>query len=224
MAWLQSSLGMIGGYAAMHAGYALPPLVIGLVVSLPVGWIINHAGRARGPVLAFVGALYAIPSLPLLMMLPAILGTRILDPANLEIALSLYAVALTIQCCADAFKAVDPILIESADAIGYGRMRRFLDVELPQAGPVILAGLRVVSVSTISLVTVGSLIGVDSLGLLFVEGYQRAFAFEIVVGVVGTMLIAGLFDLALVAAGRMLMPWTRSGRPSAVVGKEGRVR
>ncbi|RSX57197.1 ABC transporter permease [Bifidobacterium samirii] len=224
MDWLQSSIGAIGAYAAVHAGYAIPPLVIGLAVSLPVGWLVNHAGRVRGPVLALVGALYAIPSLPLLMMLPSILGTRILDPINLETALSLYAVALMIQYCADAFKAVDPTLVEAADAVGYDRVRRFLDVELPQAGPVILAGMRVVSVSTISLVTVGSLIGVDSLGLLFVEGYQRAFTLEIVVGIIGTMLIAGLFDLALVAAGRLLMPWTRIARPAAGADKEGGAR
>lgn len=214
MVWLADNADLIAGYAALHAWYGVPPLVVSLAVAVPAGWLVNRAGRARSTLLALIGALYAIPSLPLLIMLPSLLGTRILDPINLEVALSLYAVALMIQYCADAFASLDVALLDSADAMGFDRLRRFRDVELPKAGPVILAGLRVVSVGTIALVTVGSLIGVPSLGVLFVEGYQRAYPLEIIVGVVGTMLIAAVFDAALVAAGRALMPWTR-GRGAA---------
>jgi osmoprotectant transport system permease protein len=82
-------------------------------------------------------------------------------------------------------------------------------VELPLAGPVLLAGLRVVSVSTVSLVTVGSVIGVNSLGFFFIDGYQRAFFTEVWVGIIGTVLIALVFDMLLVLLGRLLMPWSR---------------
>ncbi|WP_206603414.1 ABC transporter permease [Bifidobacterium catulorum] len=210
MAWLYDNAPVIGGYAAAHAWYSLVPLVVGVVFSVPVGWLVSRAAHGRGMVLAIVGALYAIPSLPLLMVLPSILGTRILDPINLEVALGMYAVALMVQYCVDAFDSVDSTVLQSADAMGFGGFRRFWDVELPQAAPVILAGMRVVSVSTISLITVGSLIGVESLGMLFVEGYQRSFPFEILVGIVGTMGIAAAFDAALVVIGGMLMPWNRA--------------
>jgi osmoprotectant transport system permease protein len=72
-----------------------------------------------------------------------------------------------------------------------------------------LAGVRVVSVSTVSLVSVGSLLGVPSLGNLFLDGYQRSFPTEIVIGIVGSVLIAVVFDLVLVACGWLLLPWNR---------------
>ena len=99
--------------------------------------------------------------------------------------------------------------MNSSTAVGYSRVGRFWTVELPLAGPVILASLRVVAVSTISLLTVGSLIGVQSLGYLFLNGYQRTFPTEVVIGIVAVMVLAVLTDQLLVLAGRMLMPWTR---------------
>jgi osmoprotectant transport system permease protein len=102
----------------------------------------------------------------------------------------------------------------SASAMGYSTARRFFGVELPLAGPVLLAGLRVVSVSTVSLVTIGSVIGVNSLGFFFIDGYQRAFLTEVWVGIIGTVVIALVFDVLLVLLGRWLMPWTRRQRVS----------
>ena len=87
-------------------------------------------------------------------------------------------------------------------------------MELPLAGPVLLAGLRVVAVSTVSMVTVGVLVGIRSLGYLFMDGLQRRIPAEIVTGIVATVLVALVVDLVLVALGRLLMPWTgaRAGR------------
>ena len=81
------------------------------------------------------------------------------------------------------------------------------------AGPVLLAGLRVVSVSTVSLVSVGALIGVSSLGSLFTDGYNRSFTTEILIGVGATVLVALFFDLVLVGLGRLLLPWASASRP-----------
>ncbi len=90
---------------------------------------------------------------------------------------------------------------------------RAFGVELPLAGPVLLAGLRVVSVSTVSLVSIGALIGVDNLGSLFTDGFRRDFQTEIVVGIVATVLIALIYDVLLVLVGRLLMPWAKAQTP-----------
>jgi len=98
---------------------------------------------------------------------------------------------------------------QSATAMGYGPWSRFWKVELPLAGPVLLAGLRVVSASTVSLVTLGALVGLSGLGYLFTDGYQRSFATEILTGVVLTVAIAVVFDLLLILLGRVVLPWAK---------------
>ena len=100
-------------------------------------------------------------------------------------------------------------MIVKRHALGLGRWRRFWGVELPLAVPVLVAGLRVVSASTVSLLTVGALVGVRSLGFLFTDGFQRRIVEEQVVGVAATLLLALVFDLAIVASGRLLTPWNR---------------
>ena len=100
----------------------------------------------------------------------------------------------------------------SATAIGYGAWRRFWAVDFPLAGPVMLAGLRVTAVSTIALATVGALIGVTNLGYLFTNGSQRRIIPEVLAGIVAVLLIALVIDGLLIAAGRVLMPWTRAQR------------
>lgn len=211
MSWLADNLGTILAAALAHLTLSVPPIVLGLVIALPIGWLANRYRLSRGAVLAICGVLYAIPSLPLFIVLPGLIGTKILDPANVVVALTIYAVALLVRSVADALASVDRETILSATAVGYSAARRFWAVELPLAGPVILAGLRVVAVSTVSLVTVGSVIGVTSLGRYFLDGYQRSFPLEIGVGIIGTLLIALLLDALLVLAGGLLMPWTRRG-------------
>src|SRR5690606_8338965 len=106
--------------------------------------------------------------------------------------------------------SVSPQVVDAATASGFSSGQRVFRVELPLAGPVLLAGLRVVSVSTVSMLSVASLIGVSNLGSLFTDGFRRDFLTEIVIGIAGIVLLAILLDLLLVLAGRALMPWTRS--------------
>ena len=113
------------------------------------------------------------------------------------------------RSASEAFDAVDDELLTAATAQGHSAWQRFWRVELPLAGESILAGTRVVSASTISLVSVGALIGVQSLGTLFTEGYSRSFLTEIAVGIVGTVILAVVFDVVLQGIAALLMPWTR---------------
>jgi osmoprotectant transport system permease protein len=208
--WLGDNLDLIGSLTVQHIRLAIPPILLGFVISLPLGWLAYRFSLTRGLLLTLAGLLFTIPSLALFVLLPPLIGVSFLSETNLTIALTIYAVAIMSRSVADALESVDPAIRQSATAIGYGSWRRFWAVEFPLAGPVILAGLRVAAVSTISLVTVGILIGIDSLGYLFTNGFQRRIVVEIFSGVVMVVVIALVFDGLLVLLGRALMPWTRA--------------
>jgi len=192
-----------------HIWLALLPVVIGLVAALPIGYLGVRFPWLYHPLVNVCGVLYSIPSLALFVFLPVILGTKILSPLNIVVALTIYTVALLARTVADGLKAVDPLVVQSATAMGYRRFRRLTDVELPVALPVILAGLRVATVANISLVSVGALIGVGGLGQLFTRGFQLFYVEPIVVGIVLSVLLAGVADLVIVLLGRLVTPWTR---------------
>jgi osmoprotectant transport system permease protein len=209
MNWLANNLDLIGRLSLEHLRLSIAPIVLGFVISIPIGWVAYRFKLTRGLLLTLAGLLFTIPSLALFVILPPLLGISFLSELNVAIALTIYAVAIMARSVADALLSVDPAVRQSATALGYGSWRRFWTVEFPLAGPVILAGLRVAAVSTISLVTVGILIGTESLGYLFTNGYQRGIVVEILAGVVGVVVIALVVDYLLVLLGRALMPWTR---------------
>jgi len=219
MDWIWANRAELVSLTLTHAWLSAIPLAVGLAVSVPVGWWVSRSRRATGAThwlgstaLALGNIIYTIPSLALFVILPGIIGTGFLSPANVAVALSLYAIALLVGTAANAFSSVSAAVLDAATAAGYSAAGRGLRVELPLAGPVLLAGLRVASVSTVSLVSVGALIGVSSLGTLFTDGFRRSFTAEILAGVGATVLLALVFDAVLVTAGRVLMPWTSAGR------------
>lgn len=212
MSWVADNLGLILGLSLEHIRESVIPIVLGFLLSLPLGWLAWRYRLLHGPVLVITGLLYTIPSLALFVLLPAFLGISALSDLNLIIALTIYAIALMTRAVSDGLGSVDPDVRMASVAMGYGPARRFWKVDLPLAGPVILAGLRVTTASTIALTTVGVLIGVTNLGYLFTNGLQRDILAEVLSGVVAVMIIALLFDLLLVLIGRMLMPWSRRSR------------
>ena len=212
MTWFLANLDIVAAHTLSHLVLALPPIVASFFLAVPLGWLANRVRWARAPVLTAAGLLYAIPSLPLFVVLPIILGLGIRDPLNIVVALTLSGLALLVPATADALASVDPRTLDAADALGYPPLRRFLTVDLPLAGPTLLAGLRVVAVSTVSLVTVGAVLGVPNLGLLFTDGFQRGILAEVLTGIITTVALALLVDAALVGLGRVLLPWTRSPR------------
>ena len=210
MSWVTANLDLIAGHTGSHLLQALPPILLAFVLSLPLAKLANARGWLRTGVTTTSGLMYAIPSLPLFVLLPGLIGTSVRSPVNIAIALSLYGLALMVPAASDAFRSVDRHVLSSATAQGYAPLARFLQVELPLAGPVLLAWVRVVAVSTISLVTVGGVLGVSSLGMLFVDGFRRGIIAEIAAGVVLTAVLALVTDALLVLLGRALMPWTRA--------------
>lgn len=209
MKWLESNLDLVWQLIVAHIGLSLPPIIIGFLISIPIGWVANRYRASRGVILVVLGLLYTIPSIPLFIFMPIFLGTPLLSPVNVVVALTIYAVALMVRTAADGLASVDKDTLLAASAMGYSGWQRFWRVELPLSGPVLLSGLRVVSASTVSLATLGVIIGVQSLGYLFTNGFQRNIPVEVVTGIVATLLIAVVFDLLLVLIGRLLLPWSR---------------
>jgi osmoprotectant transport system permease protein len=212
MDWIWASRAELASLTLTHAWLSAVPVIVGLAVAVPVGWWASRHRRIGGVVLGAGSVVYTIPSLALFVILPSVLGTPLLSPLNVVVALSLYAVALLARTAVDAFAAVPAVVLDAATATGYSAAGRGWRVELPLAGPVLLAGARVASFSTVSLVSVGALMGVSSLGSLFTDGFRRNFTTEIVAGVAGTVLLAVVFDAVLVLLGRLLMPWTSEAK------------
>jgi osmoprotectant transport system permease protein len=197
-----------------HTWLAVLPVVIGLVISLPLGWLANRYKWVYPPMISITGLLYTIPSLALFIIMPRILGTQILDSINVVVALSVYSVALLVRVVADGLSSVPENILQSATAMGYTRGQRLVQVELPIAVPVIAAGLRVAAVSNVSLVAVAATIGVPELGQLFTTGFQLStpdpYYPPIALGIVLCVVLALVIDAVILIANRLLTPWRRA--------------
>jgi ABC-type proline/glycine betaine transport systems, permease component len=210
--WFLTHLGQLGGLLATHAVLAVVPLLIGVLLAVPLGWLAQRYRWLRAPLVAGTGLLYTIPSLALFVLMPLVLGTGILDPLNVVIALSVYTVALLVRTVADGLASVPDEVVAAATAMGVGPLRRFFGVELPLAVPVIAAGLRVAAVSNVSVVSVAALLGIAQLGSLFTDGFARDFVDPIVVGILACMALALALDVVIVLVSRLLTPWLHGGR------------
>lgn len=210
MKWVSQNLETVVDLTVAHLALVFPAVVLSVLIAVPLGRIAQGQRWLRGPVLGAVGVLYAIPSLPLFILVPTIFGTGLRSSATAVIVLTVYGVAVLIRSAADAFGAVPESALAAAAAMGYSRWGRFWGVELPIAVPVIVAGLRVVAVSTVSLATIGSLTGISSLGTLFTDGFQRGIPAEVIAGLVLTVVMAVALDLLLAGLGRALTPWVRT--------------
>jgi osmoprotectant transport system permease protein len=211
-AWIQRNLAMIGSLLVDHIILSVLPVLIALVVSLPLGFLVFKTKRVANVILAFLGVIYSIPSLALFVMMPLILGTKILNPVNIIVALAIYSIALLVRSVVDGLRSVPASVKQSASAVGYGWLRRLFRVELPLAMPVIYAGLRVVTVSNIALVSVAVLIGSGALGKLFDLGFGSFFYTPIIVGLVLMLALALVADALILLIQRGTLPWFRKRR------------
>jgi osmoprotectant transport system permease protein len=145
--------------------------------------------------------------------MPMILGTQILNPVNIVVALSIYSTALLVRSVVDGLRSVPAPVKQSATAVGYGWLRRLFRVELPLAMPVIFAGLRVVTVSNIAIVSVAVLVGSGALGKLFDLGFASYFYTPIIVALVLMLSLALILDALILLIQRRTLPWLRE-RPA----------
>jgi osmoprotectant transport system permease protein len=202
--WIPGNWSLIWQLTRENAYLGVVPALISLVISLPIGIVAARWRWIYPPVLTVVNIAYAIPSLALFIALIPAFG---LTDTTVIIALTVFSLCVILPNVVAGLRAVPAPVTQAATAMGYGPLRRLVTVELPLAVPVILAGLRVGVVASISLASVGQLIGVSSLGYLFIDGLQRSFPTEIYVGLFLVIVLALACDLILVAVKRALTPW-----------------
>ena len=195
-----------------HAGLTAQTVLIALVVAVPLAVVAYWIRPLTGPILALSGILYTIPSLALLAMLAPLLGAT--NVASVLIALVLYALLVLVRNSLAGLTGVPDEIRDAAAGMGYGRFGRLFRIELPLALPGIITGLRLATVSTVALVTVGSIIGQGGLGDLILSGFRNNFyKAQILTGALLCVALALVLDLVLAGIGRLLTPWTR-GRTS----------
>lgn len=210
MNWLRYNWPQVLELTQDHLFLSSAAVLLSVLISVPVGRLAYRMPRVGGPLLGLATLMYAIPALPLLIIIPALIGTPLRSPVTMILALTVYGVALLVRTVADAFAAVDDRVRQAAIAVGYSPRSVFWRVDLPLAIPVLLSGVRVVTVSTIGLVTIGALIGVSSLGSLLTNGFQRGITAEVATGVIATVVLALVLDALLLLVGRLLTPWSRA--------------
>ncbi len=196
--------------ALIHMRLSLIPVLLGLLIAVPLGALVQRTRILRRATTVTASIIFTIPSLALFVVLPLIIPTRILDEANVMVALTLYTTALLVRAVPEALDAVPAPVTDAATAVGYRPLMRMLKVELPLSIPVLVAGLRVVAVTNISMVSVGSVIGIGGLGTWFTEGYQSDKSGQIVAGIIAIFVLAIVVDTAILLAGRIATPWERA--------------
>lgn len=208
--WVVDNLGRIGELLLEHVAYTVIPVAIGLVISFGLALLIRGRPRLYEPIIGVTGALYAVPSLALFALLTPITGLG--TPLTAGIALVSYTLLILTRNMVEGLRSVPPDAIEAANGMGYTAAQRLLRVELPLALPIIVAGIRIATVTTVGLVTVTALIGLGGLGYLIVTiGINRG-SFGLTQALTGIVLAVGLavlVDIALLALQRALTPWAR---------------
>lgn len=215
MRYLLNHLDNAWALTLIHLRLSLIPVLLGLLIAVPLGAFVWRRTGLRRLTTLTASIIFTIPSLALFVVLPLIIPTRILDETNVIVALTLYTTALLVRAVPEALDAVPAQVRDAATAVGYTRVGQLLKVELPLSLPVLIAGLRVVAVTNISMVAVGSVIGIGGLGTWFTEGYQSDKSDQIIAGIIATFLLAVIVDVLILLIGRLLTPWSRTPRIKA---------
>lgn len=211
--WLNRHHAEIASLLGQHALLAILPVAAALVIALPLGFGVFRVGRAADVIVTVLRVISSVPSLALLVALPVLLGPSILDPINVGVALTIYSVAQLVPRVVTGLRSVPADVRRSASAVGFGWLRRLLRVDLPLAMPAIFAGLRVVTVSNIALVSVAGLVAGGGLGQLFQRGYSSQFSTPLIAGLVLSVALALAADAIILLIKRGAVPWAR-GRPT----------
>jgi osmoprotectant transport system permease protein len=204
--WIGSHLDDITGLLGQHVVLTVLPVLIGIVISLPLAVIASGRPRLSTTVLSITSALYTIPSLALFVLLLPFTG---LSRTTAVIALTVYTLVILVRNAITGLQGVPRDVREAAEAMGYSRGARLLRVELPLALPVIMAGVRIATVTTIGLVTISAFIGQGGLGRLFLDGFRRNFLTPVAVGFVLSIVLAVVADLALLRVQHLATPWAK---------------
>jgi osmoprotectant transport system permease protein len=192
-------------YGVQHLRFTAAALALGSASALVLAYVAHRRPATYAPLLGLSNAIYAIPSLTMFVILFPVFG--ITNDKPVVVAMALYTLVILLRNLVEGLRSVPSHVVTSAEAMGYGPLRRFLAVELPLAMPSAIAGLRLAAVSTISLISVGGLVGRGGLGRLFEDGNLRHISNELWAGLLAVVVLALAADALLLAVGRVLTPW-----------------
>jgi len=208
--YVTSNWGTILGYLGEHVRLTVAAVALGALIALPLALVARRSRWLSGPVLGLSTLIYTIPSLAMFAFVAPVTG---LTATTVLVGLVLYSLVILVRNFLVGLQAVPADVREAARGMGYGPARLFWQVELPLALPAFMAGIRVATVSTVALTTVGVIVGHGGLGQLITGGFNANFyRAEIVTGAVGCVLLALAADLLLAGLERLLTPWTRGAR------------
>jgi osmoprotectant transport system permease protein len=205
--WVADHLDDIWALTVQHIWLTILAVAFGFAISFGLAMVVVRRRSTYGPITAVAGILYTIPSLALFVALVPITGLSVLSA---EIALVSYTILILVRNTVLGIDGVPPDARDAADGMGFTRRGRLLRVELPLAAPVIIAGLRIATVTTIGLVTVSALIAQGGLGQLIRDGLRRGFATMTITGAVLSVALAILADAGFVLLQRRITPWERA--------------
>jgi osmoprotectant transport system permease protein len=200
-------------FTIQHARYTVLAVGLGLALALPLAYLAVRRPASYPVLLAVTNVIYAIPALALFVLLGPWLGFT--NDKPIVVAMTLYTLVILVRNIVEGIRAVPEPVLRAADAMGYRPFKRFRAVELPLALPGIIAGLRLATVSTVSLISIGALVGRGGLGRMFSDGYVRTINIELWAALTATMALALTFDLIIYSVGRAATPWVRAGRRAA---------
>lgn len=204
--WIARNWGEIIDRTWEHLTLTAVSVGFGLVISLALSMLALRKRWTYGPITWVTGLMYTIPSLALFALLVPIVG---LNATNAVIALTSYTLLIIIRNLVAGIDGVSESVLEAADGMGYTRRARFWRMEVPLALPVIIAGLRIATVTTVGLVTVTAVLGLGGYGYFILRGLNTFFWTQILVGVVLSVVLATLLDIGFVWLQRLLSPWAR---------------
>jgi osmoprotectant transport system permease protein len=207
--YVTDNWGTIVGYLGQHVRLTVGAVVLGALIALPLALLARRTRLLSGPVLSLSSIVYTIPSLAMFSFLAPFTGP--LSATTVLVGLTLYTLVILVRNFLTGLQSVPADVREAARGMGYGPARLFAQVDLPLALPAFMAGLRIATVSTVALTTVGVITGNGGLGQLIIGGFNANFyRAEIVTGALGCVLLALVADVLLAGAQRLLTPWTRA--------------
>jgi osmoprotectant transport system permease protein len=204
--WVSRHVALILTSLLSHIELTVITVLVALVIALPVGVLAQRRPLFRATVLTLFGIFYTIPSIALFALLIPYTGLSTLTG---EVGLVAYALLILTRNVIVGLDAVPADVRDAADGMGYRALARLIRIELPLALPAIFAGVRIATVTTIGLITITAVIGLDSLGQLILTGLIDGVHTPLVVGTVLSVALAFVADLVLAAGQRIAVPWAR---------------
>lgn len=207
--YVESNWTELSHQLSIHTTLTLQAVAIALAIAFPLAVLARNVRWLTGPILGATGVLYTIPSLALFALLAPFTG---IGRTTVLIGLVVYALLVLVRNIIAGLEGVDRDVVDAARGLGYSRFRLLWGVEVPNALPSIVAGLRIATVTTVALVTVGVVVGYGGLGQLMFRGFQSNYRAQIASSVILCLLLALVLDLAIAMAARAAMPWARRRR------------